>query len=152
MEAQTNSKPLIHRLDEKSSQSFFTYTRFIILLIVILLLGVLTGFGISAATKYKTYTPSVEGISKTKPKQVVGLANKEMFKDKAEGILRKGGIEGEGNFHLERPGGPSRNVYITSTTLDLSEFLGKRIRVWGETFKGQKAGWLMDAGYVEILQ
>jgi hypothetical protein len=25
------------------------------------------------------------------------------------------------------------------------------VRVWGQTFSGEKAGWLMDVGLVEIL-
>jgi hypothetical protein len=43
------------------------------------------------------------------------------------------------------------NVYLTSSTVDLSPFVGKKVRVWGQTFTGQKAGWLMDVGLVEVL-
>jgi len=53
---------------------------------------------------------------------------------------------------LQRTGGESQNVYLTSTAVDLSKFLGKKVRVWGETFQGEKAGWLMDVGLVEVLQ
>ena len=60
-------------------------------------------------------------------------------------------IEDEGQYHIERPGGVSQNVYLTSTTVDLSQFIGKKIRVWGETFSAQKAGWLMDVGLVEVI-
>ena len=81
----------------------------------------------------------------------MGIKDKKTFKDNAEGILRDGGIEGEGQFHLERPGGISQNVYLTSTTVDLSQLIGKKVRVWGETFSAQKAGWLMDVGLVEVL-
>ena len=61
-------------------------------------------------------------------------------------------MEGEGSFHLERPGGTSQNVYLTSSTVDLSEYVGKKVKVYGETFQGEKAGWLMDVGLVEVLQ
>jgi hypothetical protein len=74
------------------------------------------------------------------------------FKDQAEGTLKEGGIDGEGNFHLERPGGESQNVYLTSSTVDLSLYVGKKVRVYGQTFAGQKAGWLMDVGLVEVLK
>ena len=83
--------------------------------------------------------------------QTAGIADKKTFKDSSEGILKEGGIDGEGNFHLERPGGESQNVYITSTTVDLSKYVGKKVRVWGATFQGEKAGWLMDVGLVEVL-
>jgi hypothetical protein len=33
----------------------------------------------------------------------------------------------------------------------LNEFVGKKVRVWGETHAGKKAGWLMDVGRVEAL-
>ena len=75
---------------------------------------------------------------------------KKTFKDSAEGIMREGGIDGEGNFHLERPGGLSQNVYLTSTTVDLSDYIGKKVKVWGQTFQADKAGWLMDIGSVEM--
>jgi len=79
-----------------------------------------------------------------------GVIDKKTFNIDATGILREGGIEGEGNFHLERPGGVSQNAYLTSSTVDLSKYIGKKIKVWGQTYNAQKAGWLMDVGLVEI--
>jgi len=79
-----------------------------------------------------------------------GVVDKKTFKDSAEGIMKEGGMEGEGNFHLERPGGISQNAYLTSSTVDLSKYIGKKVKVWGQTFTGQKAGWLMDVGLIEI--
>ena len=79
-------------------------------------------------------------------------SNQENFKDQAEGILKDGGIEGEGTHHLERPGGVSQNVYLTSSVVDLDQFIDKKVQVFGETFAGKKAGWLMDVGRVKILE
>jgi len=79
-----------------------------------------------------------------------GVVDKKTFKDSAEGVMREGGMEGEGNFHLERPGGISQNAYLTSSTVDLGKYIGKKVKVWGQTFTGQKAGWLMDVGLIEI--
>ena len=42
-----------------------------------------------------------------------------------------------------------KTLYLTSSTVDLSVYIGK-VKVWGQTFTGQKAGWLMDVGLVEI--
>ncbi len=78
--------------------------------------------------------------------------NDEAYKDTAEGVLNEGGIDGEGQFHLTRPGGESQNVYITSSNIDLSQFIRTKIKVWGQTQKAQKAGWLMDVGKVEVLE
>lgn len=82
----------------------------------------------------------------------VGLEDTATFRDKAEGVLENGGIEGEGTHHLVRDGGPSQNVYLTSSVIDLDQFVGKKVEVWGETNKGDKAGWLMDVGKIKILE
>lgn len=124
--------------------------------IILLVLSVI--FGGIGGVLYKKLLPKTNNtisvnneISNIKPKQTAGVKGKKNFKDKAEGILRKGGVDGEGNFHLERPGGESQNVYLTSSTVDLTPFINKKVRVQGETFSAEKAGWLMDVGYVEIL-
>ncbi len=84
-------------------------------------------------------------------KKTAGIKDTKTFPDQAEGILREGGFEGEGSYHLERPGGKSQNAYLTSSTIDLSEFIGQKVKVWGATFRASKAGWLMDVGYLEVL-
>jgi len=74
------------------------------------------------------------------------------FKDYTEGYLEVGGVDGEGSHHLVRLGGESQTVYLTSSVTDLSKFEGMEVKVWGETNKGQKAGWLMDVGRVEVVK
>ena len=81
----------------------------------------------------------------------VGSTNKT-FKDVAEGTLQKGGIDGEGTHKLIRPGGDSQTVYLTSSVVDLSQYEGKKVKVFGETQKALKEGWLMDVGKVEVEQ
>jgi hypothetical protein len=39
---------------------------------------------------------------------------------------------------------------MTSSVVDLSLVLDKKVKVWGETQAAQKAGWLMDVGRVEV--
>lgn len=90
-------------------------------------------------------------VDKSNSQKSEGIMDKKRFPDKAEGKLTEGGIDGEGSFHLVRPGGDSQSVYLTSSIVDLSKYVGKKVRVWGQTFSGQKAGWLMDVGYVENL-
>lgn len=139
---------LIHELDKKTPAGGFSYLKFFVFIALAVVLGIAVGFG---AGKLKKNT-SQSNVSNAKAEKTVGIADKKTFKDKAEGVLKEGGIDGEGNFHLERPGGTSQNVYLTSTTVDLSKYIGKKVRVWGETFSAEKAGWLMDVGLVEILK
>jgi hypothetical protein len=82
----------------------------------------------------------------------VGIADESTFRDSAEGILKTGGIDGEGTHHLVREGGESKYVYLTSTVIDLEGFAGKQVEVWGETITARKAGWLMDVGKVKVLE
>lgn len=84
--------------------------------------------------------------------QTYGSDDRATFTDTAEGDLQEGGIEGEGQYHLVRKGGESQNVYLTSSVIDLSLFVGRKIKVWGETQQAQKAGWLMDVGKVEVVE
>jgi len=81
-----------------------------------------------------------------------GISDESTFKDTAEGKLESGGIDGEGTHHLERPGGISQNVYITSSNVDLQKFVGRKVKVDGKTFAAEKAGWLMDVGQLEVLE
>lgn len=81
---------------------------------------------------------------------VFGVPDEKTFRDEVEGVLIKGGIAGEGSHTLLREGGVSQNVYLTSSVVDLDQFENMKVKVWGETFKGQKAGWLMDVGRLEV--
>lgn len=149
MEDQKQTENLIRPLSQVEPQGKLDYRSFFLTLFLVIIFGIGVGFIIA---KVKQKSPSSQQISNEKAVKTVGVSDKKTFRDKAEGVLREGGIDGEGNFHLERPGGESQNVYLTSTTVDLSEYVGKKVRVWGETFNAEKAGWLMDVGLVEILQ
>lgn len=116
-----------------------------------LVLGVFTGFLLSQNKGFKATVTGGEVTTLSKG-TIVGSDDMKTFKDKTEGILKKGGIDGEGAYHLVRPGGDSQNVYLTSSIVDLSLFLDRKVRVWGQTQKAKVAGWLMDVGRVEVLQ
>lgn len=148
------NEQLLHTLDQKNTTTSINKQLFKIVLIFCgaVALGSLSGYFIQRAIPSKTISQSNLKIENgTKPKEQIGIKDKKTFKDQAEGLLKEGGIDGEGNFHLERPGGKSQNVYLTSSTVDLSKYVGKKVKVWGETFSSQKAGWLMDVGLVEIF-
>jgi hypothetical protein len=142
-----SSENIIRSFDPIKEKSGISVPIFGILIVVIIVAGILTGLLLSKLQKPSTSTL----VSNGQKGNVVGTVDKKTFKDTAEGILKEGGINGEGNFHLERPGGESQNVYLTSGTVDLTQFVGKKVKVWGATFQGQAAGWLMDVGSVETL-
>lgn len=143
---QSKVKPL----DWTKSATGFSYPIFFVIIVVVLLLGVGGGYLLSTYGPKMTSTTTVT-TDKEETAKGEGIADKKEFPDQAEGKMKEGGIDGEGNFHLERPGGDSQNVYLTSSTVDLSKYIGKKVRVWGKTFEAEKAGWLMDVGFVENL-
>lgn len=125
-----------------------------LVIIAVILAGIGTGWAFSSGEtgggekKGASVAPGaqVEGGGK-----IVGLEDAATFRDNAQGVLEKGGIDGEGTHHLVREGGPSQHVYLTSSVVDLDQFLGKKLEVWGETIGAEKAGWLMDVGKVKVL-
>lgn len=136
-----------------------SFKKFLPLLILVVLAGVGTGFGINhmqKASKPDTGVPADGKIQKiagdeVKKGDVFGSADEKTFKDTATGYLEVGGLDGEGSHKLLRIGGASNTVYLTSTITDLDKFEGMEIQVWGETFKGQKVAWLMDVGRVKVI-
>lgn len=144
---------LVH--DFNPSKSNFKFTpKIALIFVVIIILGLGSGFVLSknSANNVKITGNNITGNSNSIQKgTVAGTNDTSTFKDTAQGTLKAGGIDGEGAFHLERDGGPSQNVYLTSSTVDLSKFIDKKIKVWGQTQKAQHAGWLMDVGRIEVL-
>lgn len=154
----TEKKPsteLLHNFDNAGKTSIFTST-FLTILIVAILLGIGTGFFL-AGTKGTTVQTTAGGGVNTNGGSVtrgavVGSDDTKTFKDVVEGELAEGGKDGEGQFHLIRPGGESQYVYLTSSTIDLSQYVKRKVKINGQTHEAQKVGWLMDVGRLEVLE
>lgn len=118
---------------------------------VLVLLGVGTGYVLAQGNSGATVlgNKKIEVINGGK---VAGVTDTKTFKDSAEGTLEKGGIDGEGSHKLIRAGGPSQTAYLVSSVVDLDQYVGKKVRVWGETFAAKKAAWLLDVGKIELLE
>lgn len=121
---------------------------------VILMIALGVGVGYSAslfsAQTGTSLVPNALNPNAPVKGKVYGNGDTAIFKDTAEGTVKKGGMDGEGAFHLVRSGGDSQNVYLTSSTVDLSLFIGSKVKVWGQTQQAQHAGWLMDVGKVQV--
>ncbi len=120
--------------------------------ILVVLAGILTGGVLSGKLLAKGGTAKGPTATVKSSSTEAGVKNTDNFKDTAEGMLREGGIKGEGTYHLERPGGETHTVYLTSTVVDLSPFVGKKVQIWGQTYAGKHAPWLMDVGKVKVLE
>jgi len=47
-------------------------------------------------------------------------------------VIQKGGSDSEGTHQLIRDGGPSQTVYLVSSVVDMDQFVGKKVKVWGQ--------------------
>lgn len=120
-----------------------------------ILAGAATGFGAFKLKNKTTANSPASDIQQVAEGQIkkgdIFGTHDDNFKDSAEGYLVAGGLNGEGSHQLVRAGGESQTVYLTSSVTDLDKLVGMSIKVWGETYKGQQVGWLMDVGKVEVL-
>ncbi len=148
---------LIHDLPVEENHQDMAMKKAFILFGIFIVAGVLSGFILNFVTSGLSNSQQASNAKPIGANDVVqseGIADKKTFKDSAEGMLREGGSEdsGEGSYHLERPGGDDQTVYLTSSTVDMSKFVGKKVRVHGETFSSEHVGWLMDVGYIEVIR
>lgn len=151
-ESAKSTKEIFHQF--KKPQSFID-TKKIIIFIACIAVGVIAGFLLSqtsSSTGGLLVSKSGNNSSSVSKGAIVGSNDLGTFKDSATGVMASGGIDGEGQFHLVRPGGDSQSVYLTSSIVDLSQFIGKKVKVNGQTQAAKKAGWLMDVGRVEVLE
>lgn len=125
----------------------------IISVICVIIFGIGTGFVLARKSTVKTSETGGSKIIKTEKEQ--GSTNTQFFSDTATGIIQKnpGTTSSEGTHMLIRnPGDQSQTAYLTSSVVDLDQFVGKKVQVWGKTFKSQQAAWLMDVGRVKLVE
>ncbi len=116
----------------------------------VVLLGVGSAWLISSKLVGSNAPAAAPGVKVTATE--AGILDPNVKYVNATGELKEGGIGSEGQYHLEREGGPTKNVYLTSSVIDLGSFVGKKVEVWGETLASKKAGWLMDVAKVQVVQ
>lgn len=149
-----NVKPVVKPLvgDKENKMKWTGKTA--VILIVVILLGVGTGYGIYAKKTAGTIYLAGKDVEVVKTATEEGVKDASAFKDNAMGMLEanNGKFTDEGTHVLhQKPGDVSQDVYLTSSVVDMSKYAGKKVQVWGETFQGEKAGWLMDVGRIKAL-
>jgi len=123
----------------------------LVVIITSVVLGAITGYILSSkGSGMQSPTLSI-GAAKN------AQADTRTFRDFAEGTIKArpepSGNQvtyAEGTHLLERAGAVP--VALTSSVVDLSKYEGKKVKVYGETQKALKEGWLMDVGKVEEIK
>lgn len=151
---QKQPRSILHSFQPRGRNFKLVSPPIIISATVIILVGVVTGFFLSRNASSSKTIPGTSVVSSEdiKKGQIFGSEDTETFRDTAEGKLEKGGVFEEGSHSLTRPGGESQTVALTSSLIDLDQFVSRKVKVWGETQRAEKAGWLMDVGRLEILE
>ncbi len=144
----------------KTSSGFPLY-----LIVLVSVAALITGYGLSRVFpqgqtsgplltlggNQTVSTDSITGQSQLQVGTVYGSQD-DTFKDFATGSVQEGGINGEGTHTLIREGGPSQSAALTSSTVDLSLFVGKKVEIKGQTNKSNKVSWLLDVGNIKIIE
>lgn len=116
-----------------------------------ILLGTVTGYILSSKGGGTNISPLGANKAPAAPQQ-----DTKTFRDFAEGTIQarpqpKNPTEyTEGTHLLVREGAVP--VALTSSVVDLSKYEGKKVKVYGETQKAIKEGWLMDVGKIEEIK
>ncbi len=122
---------------------------FLGILVASVVLGGVTGYLLSLGADKTTAAP-IENSKTPKNAQ----QDNRTFRDFASGTVQKRQASKDPNEYVEgthllvRDG--AYPVALTSSVVDLSEYEGKKVKVFGETQKAVKEGWLMDVGKVEV--
>lgn len=120
--------------------------------LLLIISGVVVGF---LLTKVPGLNKKINGSSTSAMVNTateIGSMDTATFRDTATGTLEAGGLNGEGTHKLTRDGGPSQTVYLISSIVDLEQYVGKKVQIWGETIKAQRAPWLMDVGRLKLTE
>lgn len=124
----------------------------ILIIIVVLSAGIFSGLILSSRNKSQSAkVKSAIQEENLTPEQKTSF--NQTFRDQAEGVIQKNDKldkYAQGTHKLIRPGGEDQTAYLTSSVLDLDQYLGKKAKVFGETFGSSQVGWLMDVGKVEV--
>jgi hypothetical protein len=140
------------RLIQKIPVSSLSSRLPIIIIVIALVLGTGTGYVMSTRGSKSVGLASPGGLTQSKP--TAASQDNQTFRDFAEGTLQKKPAPtaeddySEGTHLLTRPN--AQPVALTSSVVDLDQFVGKKVKVYGETQKALKEGWLMDVGKVEV--
>jgi len=130
-------------------------TKFAPLLIVLIVLAAGIFSGLVLASRAKSPSQSAGQNAQGQDQQEAPKSFAQTFKDQAEGVIQnndKLDKYAQGTHKLIRPGGESQTAFLTSSVLDLDQYVGKKVKVYGETFGSNQVGWLMDVGKVEEIQ
>jgi hypothetical protein len=134
-------------------KSFGSSSKLSKLLVVVLAVALITGVGTGYVLAQGGSSSAPTNLINIDTKPDTAAQDNRTFRDFAEGKIAAKEVPKnpdditEGTHLLIREN--QQPVAITSSVVDLSLYEGKNVKVYGETQKALKEGWLMDVGRVE---
>jgi hypothetical protein len=152
MESYDNRSTLPDRQDGLTTQAPKKKWPFIVGAFFVVILGVLTAWFISSnVLNGQRSNKGVPGVKVTSTE--AGKLDPNIKYDTATGVLQEGGLNGEGTYQLVREGGVTKTVALTSSMINLSPFVSKKVTIWGETISSKRpGGWLMDVAKIQVTE
>jgi len=150
---QQSSSSITQPMEPKKTGKIFAKIVPLLLIIVLIGAGIFTGLMLTSVNKSKASQGNVLSAENLAPEIKENFS--QTFKDEAEGVVEKNDDfekYAQGPWKLIRTGGESQTAYLTSSVMDLDEFVGKKVKVYGETFGSDQVSWLMDVGKVEVIE
>jgi hypothetical protein len=144
-------KPLVKPLKLKKfnkSAIFMILGSFIAVILGVFTGWFLAGRGVASSSGDET----TSSVSQQKEVDQAGVGEPGDYKSTVEGVLKKGGLKGEGTHYIDRGLGESKYVYLTSSVADLDLFVDKKVDVYGDTISAKYASWLIDVGLIKLVK
>lgn len=148
--AQTQQEPESNPLRSVPKKNAITRFAPILVVVLVVILGAVTGLVVSSRLKSEQITKQTVDEENLTPEKKEEL--QVVTRDQAEGTLEKNDKfeeTAQGQWKLIRTGGESQTAYLTSSFIDLDPYVGKKVRVFGETLGSSKVGWLLDVAKIE---
>jgi hypothetical protein len=161
------ARSLVHPLDQATDSRkplpVKSLGTIILVAVLVIAAGAATGYALADKTGRTTTGQgsgsangkSLFGSKSAEDQNGEGVNDDQMFPDIVDkGVLQPndGSITMEGTHMLLREGGPSQTVFLTSSVVDLSQYEGQQVTLRGRTFNGETAGWIMDVGWIKVLE
>lgn len=138
----------------ESNKKFMNKIFFGFLAILVIFAGIGSGYFLSNRASAKNGGVKISSKSEAvvTEKEAEAPNFDEENSDSAEGVLNIGSIQGEGTHYLDRGAGEQKYVYLTSTVINLKNYVGKKVQVWGNTLAATNAPWLMDVQKIKVIE
>lgn len=137
---ETPADKIVRPLTSPKSADSKLSPKTILILFLLVFLGVVSGFLLYKQQTQGTVRLAGKNVEVVNLPSEEGVKDASTFKDTATGTLQlnDGKITTEGTHILVR-GDASQNVYLTSSVVDLSKYVGKKVQVWGRNIPGAQS-------------